>query len=122
MEDNEVVFQEQVVSSPKTNVGKPPTRLQKQAPASLQVDRVARTSFGPSDAVIPLLSPLTVSPKPLEPEEYGFPTRADKDNGAAVMTMVVAGGWQHPALTGYMENSAFLNLFQSKCVLVNDVQ
>ncbi|GLU02317.1 hypothetical protein SLE2022_195710 [Rubroshorea leprosula] len=123
MEDNEVIFQKQVVPNTKTKFRKPPTRLQKHAPTSLQVHQVAGSSFGSSKAVIPLLSPLTVSPRPLESEEFRFPIGDDKDNGAAAVTaMMVAGGWQHPAVVGYVENSALFNLFQSKCVLVNDVQ
>lgn len=52
---------------------KPPTRLQKQAPACLNLDQVAMAAAaatsGPNNATdlkaIPLLSPLVLSPQPL---------------------------------------------------------
>lgn len=111
MEDSEIVFQKQTVSKSQPKIGKPPTRLQKQAPSSLQMDWKQKISSGCKPVVIPLLSPLVEPPEP----EFMFPTRNEKDKTAA---LVVTGGWQHPAAAGCMESSALLsNFFQSKCVL-----
>lgn len=68
MEDSENIFQKQAVSNTRTKVGKPPTRLQKHAPASLQLDQVTNpyaSSSSGNFSIIPLLSPLIESPKPL---------------------------------------------------------
>ncbi|KAJ0084525.1 hypothetical protein Patl1_31284 [Pistacia atlantica] len=70
MEDGENIFEKQSVSKSRTKVGKPPTRLQKHAPANLKLDE----SSSGNVSIIPLLSPLIESPKALaEGEELKFP-------------------------------------------------
>ncbi|KAF5751427.1 hypothetical protein HS088_TW02G00441 [Tripterygium wilfordii] len=128
MEDIENIFQRQVIKAKnKARVEKPPTRLQRQAPATLHLDHVTTTinSFLAPTA-IPLLSPLVVSPPPLpEQEEFIFPANGDSgktthENVGAPLTM--GGGWQHPAVAGYMEPSAIFAFFQSQCVLVDQAR
>ncbi|EEF46069.1 uncharacterized protein LOC8281225 [Ricinus communis] len=120
----------QVIAKMKTKVGKPPTRLQKKAPSSLQVNYSTIYPRMPSTSSphtpIPLLSPLIVSPPPLsqEAEEFRFPLicgEIDKgSNDKRIVSPILPGGWQHPAVAnGYMEPSSLFNIFQSKCVLVN---
>ncbi|XP_038706447.1 uncharacterized protein LOC120001988 [Tripterygium wilfordii] len=128
MEDIENIFQRQVIEDKnKARVGKPPTRLQKRAPASLQLDQVTNTiNSCLAPMAIPLLSPLVISPPPLtETEEFMFPTNCDggkatQENMGAPLTM--EGGWQHPAVAVYMEPSAIFAFFQSQCVLVDQAR
>ena len=122
------IFEKQVIGMSKTKVWKPPTRLQKRAPASLKLDQMkaaaARISpFGPSTGIseastpIPLLKPLALSLNPFPgTEEFVFPT---EDKEPATPT---AFGWKQSAGAGYVEASTLLALFQNKCVLVNDAQ
>ncbi|XP_022729601.1 uncharacterized protein LOC111284844 [Durio zibethinus] len=134
MEDRRNIFEIQVTGISKTKEGKPPTRLQKHAPASLKLDQMkaaaARISpFGPctgnSEAAtpIPLLTPLALSPNPFPgTEEFLFPID-DKEAATPASTPTpTAFGWKQPAGAGYVEASTFMALFQNKCVLVNDAQ
>ncbi|KAH7550001.1 hypothetical protein ACOSP7_024934 [Xanthoceras sorbifolium] len=139
MEDCEnILYQRQVnVAKTRTKLGKPPTRLQKHAPSTLQLDHFSgggggnpfvvsssgnNTSSSSSLPVIPLLSPLVVSPRPLpEAEEFKFPKCGNDEIGGSDKGGATAGGgWQHPAAAGYTDPTTFLTYFQSKCVLVND--
>lgn len=148
MEDSENIFQtqQQAVSKTEPKVGKPPTRLQRQAPSSLDLNHVVNTNTNPNTnnfiankvsaspdaqlAAIPLLSPLVASPQalPTEPEDFKFPKFGDNDMGLddddveSVIIPSIPGGWQHPAVAGYTEPSALFSFFQSKCVLVTDAQ
>ncbi|XVE79538.1 hypothetical protein DITRI_Ditri14bG0066600 [Diplodiscus trichospermus] len=134
MEDGSNIFEKQVTGISKTKVGKPPTRLQKHAPASLQLDQMkaeaARSCpFGPSNGTsdgpipIPLLTPLALSPIPFpETEEFVFPIDDKKATKSAPTSATALFGWKSPAGTGYVEASPLFSLFQNKCVLVNDSQ
>lgn len=107
------------------NKNKPPkTRLQKCAPASLQLTthhhndddtNVNATAGGFSDAcsVIPLLSPLVCSPPSL-PESNQQQKCGDDKTGH------VSFAWQHPAVDAFTEPSStlFASIFQSQCTLV----
>ena len=130
------IFQRQAQPIPKTNdkVGKPPTRLQKQAPRALDLDQLSTpllpaSQASPPPTPIPLLSPLSVSPPPLpsEAEEFTFPVicgdndkgREDDVHDASSEARV----WQHPAVaSGYIEPSSLFTFFQSKCLLVDHAQ
>ncbi|KAL9334135.1 hypothetical protein Peur_074274 [Populus x canadensis] len=110
------IFQRQAQPIPKTNdkVGKPSTRLQKQAPRALDLDQLSTpllpaSQASPPPTPIPLLSPLSVSPPPLEDDVH------DAYSEARV--------WQHPAVaSGYIEPSSLFTFFQSKCLLVDHAQ
>ncbi|GAV78304.1 hypothetical protein CFOL_v3_21772 [Cephalotus follicularis] len=133
MEDNnENIFQTQIIAKAKTKFGKPPTRLQKHAPASLQLDQVGVSRNADPYALsaetrltaIPLLSPLIVSPRQeTETEEFRFPTcskSSDTSGDEKKCTFAETGGWQHPAVAGCTEPSSLFAFFQSKCLLVNE--
>ncbi|XP_022148421.1 uncharacterized protein LOC111017071 [Momordica charantia] len=74
----------------KSRIPKPPTRLQKQAPASLHLDQVSSTSMAPggaetsSKAILPLLSPLPLSPQPWPETEENNTNRVSAANENAV--------------------------------------
>ncbi|KAJ9172393.1 hypothetical protein P3X46_015636 [Hevea brasiliensis] len=136
-DDNIFQRQAQVVAKTKTKVGKPPTRLQKKAPASLQVTNCGNTNhLVPSKEAsspltpIPLLSPLILSPppSPQQAEEFRFPIvsgEIDKGKEDKKGACYAPGGWQHPAAAatgGYVEPSSLFTFFQSKCVLVNHAE
>ncbi|OAY61178.1 uncharacterized protein LOC110610411 [Manihot esculenta] len=134
-DDNIFQRQAQVVAKTKTKVGKPPTRLQKKAPATLEVANYAKTyhlmlSKEASSPLtpIPLLSPLILSPplSPQQAEEFMFPMISGGDKGKEEKrgAYCVPGGWQHPAAPngGYMEPSSLFTFFQYKCVLVNHAE
>ncbi|XVF68836.1 hypothetical protein PTKIN_Ptkin11bG0033000 [Pterospermum kingtungense] len=143
MEDDGNIFEKQVIGMmSKTKVGKPPTRLQKHAPASLQLDQMkadaaagaARNGdFGASNGgtyeaatPIPLLTPLAMSPSvrfPETEEEFVFPIDDRKEPAEPAPTPTSAVfGWKNPAGAGYVEASALFALFQNKCVLFNEAQ
>nr|KAJ0187428.1 hypothetical protein LSAT_V11C900465060 [Lactuca sativa] len=119
--------------------GKPPTRLQKQAPATLQFNNELWNS---SKTVIPLLSPLVVSPAPL-PNATGqtqtqnsflSPNNVNNNHEAKMNHEIAIGiipqlqqssggasnsGWRHPAMAGQTPDaSALYAYFQSQCVLL----
>jgi hypothetical protein len=130
------IFQRQAQPIPKTNdkVGKPPTRLQRQAPRALDLDQLSTpllpaSQASPPPTPIPLLSPLSVSPPPLpsEAEEFTFPVICgDNDKGReddVHDAYSEARVWQHPAVaSGYIEPSSLFTFFQSKCLLVDHAQ
>ncbi|KAI3507704.1 hypothetical protein L1887_22695 [Cichorium endivia] len=119
--------------------GKPPTRLQKQAPATLQCSETTNNGlWNSSKTVIPLLSPLVLSPAPL-PDATVHHTRnsffTPNNNHDANMNHQTAIGiipqvqqsiggsdssseWRHPAMAGPTTDTSSLNAyFQSQCVL-----
>jgi hypothetical protein len=109
--------------------GKAPTRLQRHAPASLQLDKIdaaATGSFsaatsGETPKAIPLLSPLVLSPEPLP--ETVEKILSESDNGEKrSLQGSPAGGWKHPAVATFTEPPNLLALLQSQCVLVDNVQ
>ncbi|XP_052202289.1 uncharacterized protein LOC127808024 [Diospyros lotus] len=123
---------------------KPPTRLQKQAPAALQLDQIANAAFDAAasrSCPIPLLSPLILSPQqPAEGEADdekrlmfmasvngndgpGIGGGGNNNNSNLIPTPKFGGmGWQHPAVEAMPDPSELFNFFQSQCVLVNRVQ
>lgn len=128
MEENRNVCQKEA----KPKGGKPPTRLQKHAPASLQLDKVApavdpSAVSGETPKAIPFLSPLVLSPQPLPEtvEKRSGESGSDdqKDNGEEEKSEALSpGGWQHPAAPALADPAALCTSFQSKCLLVDHVQ
>jgi hypothetical protein len=116
----------------KAKVGKAPTRLQKHAPASLQLDKIAvaaaaaAATTGPFSAsgetpkAIPLLSPLVLSPEPFS--ETVEKRLLESGNGEKRSLDSPAGGWKHPAVAAFTEPPNLLTRLQSQCVLVDNVQ
>lgn len=118
--------------------GKPPTRLQKRAPAALQLDDISSSNQIQSASsiitktesfsrnAIPLLSPLILSPSPLlppQPEIESIIVSCNNNQVQAVNTTGAPAGWQHPAVTGTLpEASNLFALFQSQCTLVQQSQ
>ncbi|KAI3678275.1 hypothetical protein L6452_37562 [Arctium lappa] len=103
--------------------GKHPTRLQKQAPATLQLHEIPKDY---SKTVIPFLSPLVLSPAPL-PEasdndakrSFAATPNAD-DHAIGIITDQVqqssGGGWKHPAMADH--SSSLYAYFHSQCTLL----
>ncbi|PWA36515.1 hypothetical protein CTI12_AA600130 [Artemisia annua] len=111
--------------------GKPPTRLQKQAPATLKLDETSNEPLGFSKGVIPLLSPLVLSPAALPAYSFSTPNNNNHEikmnHGVAFGIMPQAqqrsdGGtssdsrWQHPATEG-TNTSSLHACFNSQCTL-----
>lgn len=110
---------------------KPPTRLQKKAPASLKFDQVstsaANDSFNGTPKAIPLLSPLVLSPQPLPEtsEKRRFGCAEDKHHGEDKRSEAVPlpeDGWQHPAVATFADPSSLFTFFQSQCMIINPAQ
>ncbi|KAJ8491620.1 hypothetical protein OPV22_013341 [Ensete ventricosum] len=112
---------------------KPSSRLQKQAPATLQLDATKlNTDFvmGADDAAasapIPLLSPLLLSPSPFWDTEESNSAEEDKGDGGGSQTSSPASppeGWRHPALPVLaMEPASLVPRFELQCSIVNNVQ
>ncbi|XP_010501356.1 PREDICTED: uncharacterized protein LOC104778601 [Camelina sativa] len=123
-----------------------PTRLQRQAPAALHLDRVPENPFlqqscdAVAGAAIPLFSPLFVSPNSqssLSPEghvnpyqhaspsgiehDFSFPVSITEKNGPQP-SMDHKEGLQYSAKADYSDQIGLLNIFQTKCVLVHHSQ
>ncbi|KAF7805429.1 Major viral transcription factor [Senna tora] len=115
------------------------TRLQKRAPASLQLDKVnsvfPTNPFDPSHEssnAIPLLSPLILSPQPLMETKEARMSEIGNNNCSNVQGIccsssmpmpMPATGWQHPAMAPpFPEPSSLLSFFQKQCVIVNHAQ
>ncbi|KAK3147685.1 hypothetical protein QOZ80_3BG0285550 [Eleusine coracana subsp. coracana] len=124
---------------------RPPSRLQKHAPASLQLEQgagAAPGAWGDGRAPIPLLSPLVVSPTaPPTPvweadQQQGAAAsgarREGEGGGEQLMRAAAARhhggsterlphdaqGWRHPALpTPVAEPASLVPLFQSQCAV-----
>lgn len=129
--DDNILYLRQInmASKTRTTLGKPPTRLQKHAPASLELNTstttnnnaIASSSSSPSSSlsVIPLLSPLVTSPKALPEaviEEKIGNEKVEMNTGGGIN----GGGWQHPAAAGFTDPACLFTAFQLKCLLVND--
>ncbi|PWA90431.1 hypothetical protein CTI12_AA034860 [Artemisia annua] len=109
---------------------KPPTRLQKQAPATLQLDETSNEPLGFSKGVIPLLSPLVLSPAALPTYSFSTPNNNNHEikmnHGVAFGIMPQAqlrsdGGTtttsdSHPAMEG-TNASSLHDYFNSQCTL-----
>ncbi|XP_024980911.1 uncharacterized protein LOC112517767 [Cynara cardunculus var. scolymus] len=110
--------------------GKHPTRLQKQAPATLQLDVDDRIPNNLSKTVIPFLSPLVLSPAPLpevsDDEKRSFATpNTNNSHAIGIIPQVQqssgggASGWQHPAMAGPMADASSLySYFHSQCTIL----
>jgi hypothetical protein len=101
--------------------GKAPTRLQRHAPASLQLDKIDAAASGETPKAIPLLSPLVLSPEPL-PETVEKILSESENGEKRSLQGSPAGGWKHPAVATFTEPPNLLALLQSQCVLVDNVQ
>lgn len=131
---NDREFEKQVTIKNKPGVGKPPTRLQKQAPSSLQLDSKLNSNVSSNSnnnknnsTAIPLLSPLVLSPNPSKwSDELRFPAKGVNEKGKNEEkknhSSLTTNGW-HPAIAGnYVDSSSLLGMFQTKFLLVNDKQ
>lgn len=120
---------------------KPPSRLQKSAPSSLQLeDAAAVGGWGERGGVsssartpIPLLSPLILSPAPLwEDVDLGRESKEEEEKVrppvAGPPPPPAAGpqgeGWRHPALPMVVavEPGSLVKFFHSQCAIVNNAQ
>ncbi|KAK7261511.1 hypothetical protein RIF29_27825 [Crotalaria pallida] len=105
-----------------------PTRLQKRAPASLEINKVLNGNpFGEPSKAIPLLSPLIISPQqPLFASETtafeNINGNHSKSNEGRSASSTPSNGWEHPAMGPFPETSALCNVFQKQCVFVNRAQ
>ncbi|XP_031254021.1 uncharacterized protein LOC116111988 [Pistacia vera] len=127
MEDGENIFEKQAVSKSRTKVGKPPTRLQKHAPANLKLDEVTNpyaSSSSGNVSIIPLLSPLIESPKALaEGEELKFPkSRNNNDIKCSGDEKKGGGGSSVAGERAVADPATMFSVFKSKCVIINDAQ
>ncbi|KAF7120466.1 hypothetical protein RHSIM_Rhsim13G0077200 [Rhododendron simsii] len=115
----------------------PQTRLQKQAPAALQLDQMvvdgetenpyycARSNEAPSCCAIPLLSPLVLSPmhsREGEEEEQLVIPSARSSSGNVVDDETTITPPQSPDSDAFPEASSLFSFFQAQCTLVNRVQ
>jgi hypothetical protein len=107
---------------------RPPTRLQRHAPTSLDIDKVHNerpsNPFGDSSKAIPLLSPLILSPKPLIYADITIQARKSeisnyRDEGSRSSSSTSGSGWEHPAIASYPNPSSLCNFFQKQCVFTN---
>ncbi|KAJ4915288.1 Uncharacterized protein Rs2_00838 [Raphanus sativus] len=112
----------------------PPTRLQRQAPMALNLDRVPvnpvlqQSCDAAATSAIPLLSPLYVSPNqqssPLPrqgEEDFMFPVGVADKNGSQP-SIDHNESWQHSAEADNSSQMALVNMFQTKFALVNPSQ
>ncbi|CAL9059400.1 unnamed protein product [Musa banksii] len=115
---------------------KPPSRLQRQAPGSLQLDAkmkdaLASPENAATSAPIPLLSPLVPSPPLWDVQETG--SRGEEgegvDGAGGDVGMETTSppsppeGWRHPALAvAAAEPASLVPLFEFQCSMVRNVQ
>ncbi|KAK1412837.1 hypothetical protein QVD17_34372 [Tagetes erecta] len=108
---------------------KPPTRLQKKAPTTLQLNQTPNNEHDQnvSKNVIPFLSPVVLPPA-------SFPTPDHKGNGEAKVKHQIALGrispvqqtgcgdgsrWKHPAMSSLTmpDSSSLCSSFMSQCTI-----
>lgn len=118
--DEDVAEVRSLVSQPQR---RPLSRLQKRAPAKMQLKRQSPDSMGLScRSPIPLLSPILVSPLGGgDLERLLLIEEAGKQNPEAeervVIAVIPANGWQHPAAPFLGEKVfSFSNCFVELCV------
>ncbi|KAD6119794.1 hypothetical protein R6Q59_025801 [Mikania micrantha] len=114
----------EAVENNRVSNHKPPTRLQKQAPATLHLNLTPNNE--PQNMsktlVIPLLSPLVLTPASL-PEtgrrtEYSFLTRENGSRESKVNQATATDRWQHPAtLVSVQDSSSLHTCFMSQCTI-----
>ncbi|CAA2984051.1 Hypothetical predicted protein [Olea europaea subsp. europaea] len=97
------------------------TRLQNHAPAALQLDGIAKkVKIDSTRAVIPLLSPLILSPPRLiEAKESELASGENDKQGSSNKEQ---DPWQNHAVGAMAEPSTLHTLFQFQCSLVNNLQ
>lgn len=116
----------------KSESPRSPSRLQRQAPTALHLDRVPENPFlqqscdAVATAAIPLLSPLFVSPNlhsslPKEGDDFKFPAGFTEKNGSQP-SMHHKEEWQYSAKADHSNQMALLNMFQAKLMLVDQSQ
>ncbi|XP_020223425.1 uncharacterized protein LOC109805665 [Cajanus cajan] len=103
------------------------TRLQKHAPASLDIHKVLSdcpsNPFVEASRAIPLLSPLVLSPQPVYADIISIQVRTSENNGSGSMIACASStGWEHPAMASFPEPSTLCSFFQKQCVFVNHAQ
>ncbi|XP_057453135.1 uncharacterized protein LOC130744996 [Lotus japonicus] len=115
----------------KGRAGGCPTRLQKHAPASLEIDKVLSerpsNPFGEASNAIPLLSPLVISPQILYAETVEQNPNAQNSGGnegwsSSSKSNTPNTGWKHPAMAPFPEPSSLCSFLQKQCVIVNNTQ
>nr|AAV68804.1 hypothetical protein AT1G07476 [Arabidopsis thaliana] len=141
-----LVMEESVIMFGKSESPRLPTRLQRQAPAALNLGRVPENPFlqqsgdEVAGAPIPLLSPLFVSPNShsslpregqVNPNSQASPTREGHDFTFPVSLTEKKGSqpsmdhkieWQHSAKGDHSDQMSLLNMFQTKFLLVDHPQ
>lgn len=112
-----------------TKGGMLPTRLQKHAPASLRLDQLTSTAatipFLDASKAIPLLSPVVIespTPMPETMEKDGNQGTSRSSSTAPEPLFQGAAGWQHPAVSAFVDPSSLLTVFQSQCMIANRAQ
>ncbi|KAI3806431.1 hypothetical protein L1987_22336 [Smallanthus sonchifolius] len=107
------------VANNRVSKGKPPTRLQKQAPATLHLHQIPNNQ--PHDTqktVIPLLSPL-VLPPPSFPEASHHEIAIGKIPPVQQTSGGGGSRWQHPAMSVTVADSSSLyTCFMSQCSIL----
>ncbi|KAJ7980814.1 Major viral transcription factor [Quillaja saponaria] len=110
---------------------KAPTRLQKHAPASLQLHTTYANPFIPSpesSSAIPLLSPLILSPHQLPelklkeirlPGNSGSNNEGQGNEDTSLSPSMQGTEWRNPAEDPFTEPSSLFSFFQTQCVIVN---
>ncbi|KFK43069.1 hypothetical protein AALP_AA1G074700 [Arabis alpina] len=109
-----------------------PTRLQRQAPTSLHLDRVPENPLlqqscdATATTAIPLLSPLFVSPNlhsslPREGDILKFPPGFTEKNGSQP-SMDHKEEWQYSDKVDHSNQIALMNMFQTKLMIVDNSQ
>lgn len=98
-----------------------PTRLQKQAPASLHLDQMTSNAptnpFSDTPNAIPLLSPVVIR----SPASMSEKMETDGDHGTK-SPFQGGAGWQHPAVSSFADPSSLFTVFQSQCMITNHAQ
>ena len=109
--------------------GRLPTRLQKQAPASLHLDKMTGNAptnpFSITPNAIPLLSPVVIRSPAFMAENM----ERDGDQGKSIISTTTpespfqgGAGWQHPAVSSFADPSSLFTVFQSQCMITNHAQ
>ncbi|XP_061337937.1 uncharacterized protein LOC133284841 [Gastrolobium bilobum] len=116
----------------RSRAGGYPTRLQKHAPTCLDIDKVLNAlpsnPFGEASKAIPLLSPLILSPQPLDADITIQAQISENDSNRTSInhgrgsSPTPSPGWVHPAVPPFPEPSSLCSFFQKQCVCVNHAQ
>lgn len=104
-----------------------PTRLQKHAPASLEISGRPANPFAPSNEnetskAIPLLSPLIQTPQTLMHAEDRTSENSGNGSISISSSATPCTGWEHAPFPEPSPNSSLCSFLQNKCVIVNNAQ